>query len=74
MDYGDYYWGLYRDYYRDPFPLSLRSARQMIQKAYHDQWVPPAEQLRRITGRMHVAIEPGELPFLSTASNLNPKP
>ena len=23
MDYGDYYWGLYRDYYRDPFPHSL---------------------------------------------------
>ena len=20
MGYGDYYWGLYRDYYRDPFP------------------------------------------------------
>ena len=20
MDYGDYYWGVYRDYYRDPFP------------------------------------------------------
>ena len=20
MDYGDDYWGLYRDYYRDPFP------------------------------------------------------
>ena len=20
-DYGDYYWGLYRDFYRDPFPL-----------------------------------------------------
>ena len=20
MDYGDYCWGLYRDYYRDPFP------------------------------------------------------
>ena len=20
MDYGDYYWGLYRDYYRDPSP------------------------------------------------------
>ena len=20
MDYGDHYWGLYRDYYRDPFP------------------------------------------------------
>ena len=28
MDYGDYYWGLYRDYYRDPFPHSLLSIRQ----------------------------------------------
>ena len=23
MGYGDYCWGLYRDYYRDPFPPSL---------------------------------------------------
>ena len=29
MDYGDYYWGVYRDYYRDPFPLSLLSSRQI---------------------------------------------
>ena len=28
MDCGDSYWGLYRDYYRDPFPHSLLSARQ----------------------------------------------
>ena len=28
MCYGDYYWGLYRDYYRDPFPNSLLSTRQ----------------------------------------------
>ena len=28
MDYGHYYWGLYRDYYRDPFPYSLLSTRQ----------------------------------------------
>ena len=28
MDYGDYYWGLYRGYYRDPFPHSLLSTRQ----------------------------------------------
>ena len=25
MDYGDYYWGLFRDYYGDPFPHSLLS-------------------------------------------------
>ena len=23
MDYGEYYWGLERDYYRDPFPSLL---------------------------------------------------
>ena len=28
MDYGDYYWGLYRDCYRDPFPHSLLRTRQ----------------------------------------------
>ena len=28
MDYGDYYWGFYRDYYRDPFPHSLLRTRQ----------------------------------------------
>ena len=25
MDSGDCYWGVYRDYYRDPFPHSLLS-------------------------------------------------
>ena len=30
MDYGDYYWGFYRDYYyRDPFPHSLLSTREL---------------------------------------------
>ena len=28
MDIGDYYWGLYRYYYRDPFPHSLPSIRE----------------------------------------------
>ena len=28
MDYGDYYRGLYRDYYTDPFPHSLLRTRQ----------------------------------------------
>ena len=28
MDYGDYYWGLFRDYKRDPFLHSLLSTRQ----------------------------------------------
>ena len=28
MDCGDYYGGLYRDYYRDPFPHSLLSTRE----------------------------------------------
>ena len=29
MDYGDNYWELYRDYYRDPFPHSPPSTRQI---------------------------------------------
>ena len=29
MGYGDYYWGLYRGYYRDPFPHSLLRTRQL---------------------------------------------
>ena len=28
MDIGDYYWGLYEGYYRDPFPHSLLSTRE----------------------------------------------
>ena len=28
--FGDYYWGLYRDCYRDPFPRSLLSTRQTM--------------------------------------------
>ena len=28
MDYGDYYWGTYGDYYRDPFPHSLLRTSQ----------------------------------------------
>ena len=34
MDYGDYYWGLYRDYYTDPFPHSLLSTRQSTGSLY----------------------------------------
>ena len=30
MDYGDCYWGLYRGYYRDPFPDSLLSTRPQL--------------------------------------------
>ena len=30
MDYGDYYWGLYRDYCRDQFPHSRQSTRQNL--------------------------------------------
>ena len=29
MGYGDYYLGIYRDYYRDPFPPSLLSTREL---------------------------------------------
>ena len=34
MDYGDVYWGLYRDYYRDPFPHSLLSTRQILMSQF----------------------------------------
>ena len=30
MDYGDYYWGLIRGYYKDPVPHSLLSTRQFF--------------------------------------------
>ena len=33
MDVGDDYWVLYRDYYRDPFPHSLLSTRELCQKS-----------------------------------------
>ena len=29
MDHGDWYWGLYRDDYKDPFPNSLLSTREL---------------------------------------------
>ena len=29
MDYRDLYLGFYRDYYRDPFPQSLQSTREI---------------------------------------------
>ena len=34
MDYGDYYWGLYRDYYKDLFPHSRLSTRQENSKPH----------------------------------------
>ena len=33
MDYGDDYWGLYRDYDQDPFPHSLQSTRGLLGNA-----------------------------------------
>ena len=41
MDYGDYYWGLCRGYYRDPFPHSLLSTRQIDEKE------PPKDKVFR---------------------------
>ena len=41
MDSRDYYSGLYRDYYRDPFPHSLLSTRETR--------VPVSEPLRQST-------------------------
>ena len=38
MDYGDDYWGLYRDYYRDPFAHSpLRTGQRMELAAWRQQ-------------------------------------
>ena len=33
MGYGDYCWGLYRDYYGDPFPHSSLSTRENFSNA-----------------------------------------
>ena len=38
MGYGDYYWGLYRDYYGDPFPHSLLRTRQPIVQFPVPRW------------------------------------
>ena len=40
MDYGDYYWGLYRDYYRDPFPHSLLGTREKSEYSSCNQSTP----------------------------------
>ena len=34
MDYGDSYWGLYRDYYRDPFSHSVLSTGERKESKY----------------------------------------
>ena len=34
MDYGDCIWGLYWNYYRDPFPHSLLSTRETITQSW----------------------------------------
>ena len=38
-DIGDYYWGLCRGYYRDPFPHSLLRTRQINAPALKRQQV-----------------------------------
>ena len=45
MDYGDYYWELYRGYYRDPFPHSLLSTRQAFERSI-DFWCFGSEDCR----------------------------
>ena len=35
MDYGDFYWGLCRDYHRDPLPHSLLSTSQFRVSTRH---------------------------------------
>ena len=34
MDHGDSYWGLYRDYYRDPFSHSVLSTGERKESKY----------------------------------------
>ena len=34
MDYGDDYWGLHRNYYRDPFPHALLCVEGEFQKGF----------------------------------------
>ena len=38
MDYGDCYWGIYRDYYRDPSPHSLLSTRELFSSCPLSSW------------------------------------
>ena len=51
MDYGDYFWGLYGDYYRDPFPHSLLSTRQINSKVFRKQpWtLNPTQDVKYVT-------------------------
>ena len=44
MDYADDYWGLYRDYYRDPFSHSLLSTRQYTKQAVEDETTVPSSR------------------------------
>ena len=51
MVYGDYYWGFYGDYYRDPFPHSLLSTRQDWRAINHDPrgaWGPHVLEDQRL--------------------------
>ena len=41
MDIEDYYWGLYRGYYRDPFPNSLLGTRQKTSETTKHRNIPP---------------------------------
>ena len=47
MDYGDYYCGFYRDYYRDPFPHSLLSTRQCLRGAFMNAPQSKAKRTRK---------------------------
>ena len=58
MDFGDYYQGLYRDYYRDPFPRSLLSTWETktsvlaeLAKSGEACWLYVGHNIRRYRGR-----------------------
>ena len=54
MNIGDYYWGLYRDYCRDPFPHSLLSTRELS--------FPRGDAIAiKVVARLHLAERSREL-------------
>ena len=53
MGYGDCYWGLYRDHYRDPFPHSpLRTRQSFSMFLIRVDLMSKAEATMQITPRM----------------------
>ena len=74
MDYEDYYWGLYGDYYRDPFPQSLLSTRQKrSHRANFHQAVNQCSGFSALA-KERPALNPKTPNLNSKPSTLNPEP